>query len=489
MVALERGVQPSWPTGRARSGWCGEPGLARIETPSPASFFDASDGFQGSSTTPGTMAGSISRAQSGVMYLHPAAPGDRRRFMPLAGHRQPVLVVRRHGRSRRPRPAVLAVACSDGLYEIHGLTHAARSVRRLTAPFAPRRCCASVVDPTRLWVGLVRRSGLVPLGGRSVDRRGPRRGRHRTDPCLSEREDGSLWAGTSSRGVLHISFATTPEPGRARPALATAERFGEKEVSTTTVCSSTASATPCSSPAGAAGRRNFVATWDRRPGASSAIRPSSVQPFDVLSASFGLAGLPDGRLLVNFGRGTVGRHPYADGSWTFDSSAFGAYGRASHRRSRRSSPAASCGSADRGRLIRFDLSRRAASPPAAFAALVRRVVAPSDRVLFAGAGAAESPRLQSGEGTLRFEFSAPTFFDETRPNTRPGSTVSTTTGRRGHGRRARLHQPRASATIGSTSGLGTSPAHSAATPPTRSPSCRRGIAPGGPTPATWLCSG
>ncbi len=389
----------------------GEPGLARIETPSPASFFDATDGFAGYFNHTRHDGRLYLAAQSGVMYLHPAAPGDRRRFSRLPGIDNQCWWFEDMDDPGGTRPAFLTVACSDGLYEIQGLT-----TRPIRAPadgtYRTSALLRSHVDPTRLWVALF--DGLASfrrVDGRWIDE-GRVEGVFEQIRGLSEWEDGSLWAGTSSRGVLHISFATTPEPGRARPALATAERFGEKEGLQDDGVFVNRVGDTVYFTRWTAGRRNFAATWD--PAARRFVSDPAFagQPFDVLSASFGLAGLPDGRLLVNFGRGLSIATRTPTGSWTFDSSAFGAYGRAST-----GFPGVEPGGvvwfSDRGRLIRFDLSRRAASPPAPFAALVRRVVAPSDRVLFAGTGAAESLRLQSGEGTLRFEYAAPTFLDET----------------------------------------------------------------------------
>ena len=311
----------------------GEPGLARIETPSPASFFDATDGFAGYFNTPGTMAGSIWRRSRRDLPAS-GGPRSRRRFSRLTGHRQPVLVVRGHG---RPRDAAcgLAVACSDGLYEIQGLT-----TRPIRAPadgtYRTSALLRSRVDPTRLWVALF--DGLASF--RWVDGRWIDEGRVEG----ASNRSGPVRAGTGRCGPA-------PAPGRAAhllrdaphrlaaPGAGDRRAIRREEGLQTTVCSSTASAAPCTSPAGPA------AGTSRRPG----IRRRTLRQRSRVRVScrrrLPASDLPACRMAGCSSTSDAARrcHPYADGSWTFDSSAFSLCGQAPG--SRRSSPAASCGSA------------------------------------------------------------------------------------------------------------------------------------------------
>ena len=298
----------------------GEPGLARIETPSPASFFDATDGFVGYFNHTRHDGRLYLAAQSGVMYLHPAAPGDRRRFSRLPGIDNQCWWFEDMDDPGGTRPAVLAVACSDGLYEIQGLT-----TRPIRAPadgtYRTSALLRSGVDPTRLWVALF--DGLASfrrVDGRWIDE-GRVEGVIEQIRGLSEREDGSLWAGTSSRGVLHISFATTPEPGRARPALATAERFGEKEGLQDDGVFVNRVGDTVYFTRWTAGRRNFAATLGSGGQAlrqRSRVRSSAVRRPECQLRTCRPAGWSAARQLRTR---PVGRHPYAD--WLVDVRFFG----------------------------------------------------------------------------------------------------------------------------------------------------------------------
>ena len=78
----------------------GEPGLARIETPSPASFFDATDGFA-SYFNHTRHDGRLYLAAQSACGTASGGPRGPATLQPPDGHRQPVLVVRSHGRPRR----------------------------------------------------------------------------------------------------------------------------------------------------------------------------------------------------------------------------------------------------------------------------------------------------------------------------------------------------------------------------------------------------
>ena len=92
-----------WPSiVKARSGRRWSAGSPGIETPSPASFFDASDGFQGAFNYQRHEGTLYVAWQGGVKYLRAGGGGRQRRPGVGAGRRQPVLVVRDDARSGRP---------------------------------------------------------------------------------------------------------------------------------------------------------------------------------------------------------------------------------------------------------------------------------------------------------------------------------------------------------------------------------------------------
>ena len=84
---------------KARCGWGSDNGVTRVETPSPVSYFNQSDGLGGGVQTAARIDGRLYLGlQSGAAYLVPRSPDGKMpaHFEHLAGHRHAVLV-----RSRR----------------------------------------------------------------------------------------------------------------------------------------------------------------------------------------------------------------------------------------------------------------------------------------------------------------------------------------------------------------------------------------------------
>ena len=389
----------------------GEPGLARIETPSPASFFDEREGFLGYFQRIRHEGRVYLASQSGVFYLHPAVPGNPERFSRLPGINNQCWWFAVMTDPTGAHAPVMPVACTDGLYEIQGLR-----TRPIRAPadgtFRAAAVLRSRIDPTRLWVGLF--GGLASfrwVDGRWIDE-GIVDGVTGSIRSMSELEDGSLWAGTDNEGLLRLSFAARPAPGAPRPALATTERFGSQDgLSDDGVLIHTVGDTVYFTRWGG-GRTNIVATFDPATGRFVNDPVLAAQPFDVLRGSFGVTGMSGGRLLVNFGRGLFVATPTPDGSWTLDASVFGPHGRDATQLPLVDEDGVVWFGA-RGRLTRFDLGRRTSAPAVPFEVLVRRVSTTEDRPLYGGTGTTEAPRLAASDDALRFEYAAPAFLDET----------------------------------------------------------------------------
>ena len=162
---------PRWSTAKARSGRRSSAASPASSTPSPASFFDESDGFQRRVQLSPRHDGRLYHRVAGRRQL-PARPRrrpSRRAIVPVPGVRQPVLVVRRDARSRRPAPPGAA-----------GCVHR-RAVSRFAAPAPlPIHAPADGTFRAALAAGFgrgpdpalgraVRWSGVVPLARRSVD--------------------------------------------------------------------------------------------------------------------------------------------------------------------------------------------------------------------------------------------------------------------------------------------------------------------------------
>jgi signal transduction histidine kinase/DNA-binding response OmpR family regulator len=384
-------------------------GIARIETPSASSFFDRTDGYRGVVDLTRHDSRVYLAAPSGVTYLHDATPADPTRMSQIPGLvNQCWSFAEMQDRSGR-RPAAFAVACSDGLYEIRGTTAVAV---RASADYTYRAAflLASHADPTRLWVGLF--DGLASfrwVDGRWIDegRVEPTRDQVRT---LFENPDGSLWAGTSSTGLLRVRFATRPAAGVPRPA-ASIDHFGTAQgLPAGGIGVAPAGGEPYFVQFGAA-RKMFIARYDSKAGTFTHDATLETLPFDRLRPGFGLADGLDGHAYANFGRGTAMLTRAPDGSWTIDNSVFARFGQVP----------TGVVLAERdgvvwfglqGDFVRFDRSH-ASSGGAPYPALIRRITSNRNRMIFDGAGSAAAPRLPAVESTLRFEFAAPSFLDET----------------------------------------------------------------------------
>ena len=274
--------------------WLGlDAGIARVEVPSPVSFFDAADGLPGTPSDLVRYDGRLYMAgQTGLLYLAPPAHGS------ATGRFEKIATDGSQCWSFAAMPPVMTVACSEGLYEITGL-----KTRTILAPadgtFRASLVRRSTVDPTRLWVALF--DGVTSF--RYVDGRWIHEGRIPgiTDEIrtLFENKDGSVWAGSTSNGALRISFPSRPAPGAPRP-VATVERFGE------------ASGLPPggSYVADAAGtplfqvgtEEAYVVRFDEA--ARRFVRDETYGPLtvDTLQVGFGMLTGPDGAVYIDVGR-------------------------------------------------------------------------------------------------------------------------------------------------------------------------------------------
>lgn len=387
----------------------GERGIGRVEFPSPATAFGEADGHAGA-WTQGRYQGRLYVArQSGVAYLEPAAAGRPARIVPVTGIGQQSWAFAEMTDPSGRRPPALAVASTDGLFEIRGTAavpiRAARDGTFRAAALEPSR-----VDPTRLWIGLF--DGLASY--RWVDGAWIDEGRIPGVPeqvrSLTEDDDGVLWAGTSASGVVRLTFATRPVQGVPRPA-ATIDRFGETDgLAEGGIGVTRLGDTVYFGPWGPS-RTNVVARWDRTRRAFVKDELISGLPSDRLRGSFGLAPGPNGTVLANAGKGTRVLTRDGQGGWTVDDTLFSRFG---------ATPTgyAFVEAGDiawfgwKADFVRFDMKRAAAAQPP-FAALVRRVTAGPDRVLYGGGAAPPAARLPASTDALRFEYAAPTFIDET----------------------------------------------------------------------------
>ena len=204
-------------------------GLARLEVPSPASFFDPQEGLPSQPFDMARVDGRLYAAvQTGVLYLSPSGPGgETPRFKSVGVSGSQCWIFGKMLQTDAGGPAALTIACSEGLFEIRGTTaHAIYAPRDGT--FRAAFSLPSKKDPTRLWVGLF--DGLASFrrrGGQWVNE-GRVDGVTEQVRTMFEEPDGSVWAGTANDGAIRVSFASAPPADGSRPAL-TVKKFGVAE--------------------------------------------------------------------------------------------------------------------------------------------------------------------------------------------------------------------------------------------------------------------
>ncbi len=389
----------------------GERGIGRVEFPSPATAFSEADGFPGYWVLTRFQGLLYAAWQGGVNYLVPATATTAAHFAPVGGIGQQSWAFAEMTDASGRRPPVVAVASTDGLYELRSETAVAIHAPR-DSTFRAAALERSRVDPSRLWVGLF--DGLASF--RWVDGVWINEGRVPGVPeqirSLAEDEDGRLWAGTNAMGLLRLTFSEKAAPGARRPD-ATVEHFGEKDgLPARGVFAGRIHDRIYFGP-WAAAQDNIVATWDAANRRFVQDETIGHLPNDRLRGSFGLAEGPNGGILANAGKGTRVLSPDGKGGWKVDETLFSRFG------------AIPIGFpfVERGEIawfgwknqfVRFDM-KKAAAPMPPFQVLVRRVSAGPDRaqLLYGGGLAPVPPRLPSSSDSLRFEFAAPTFIDET----------------------------------------------------------------------------
>jgi signal transduction histidine kinase/DNA-binding response OmpR family regulator len=385
-----------------------ERGVARVEWPSPASFFDESDGFLGAFN--GTFHdGRLYLAhQGGVRYLRPATSATVAAIVPVSGIRNQCWWFATMKDPAGRRSPALPVACTDGLYEIRD-TIATPILAPGDGTYRAASLERSKADPSRLWVGLF--DGLASFrweDGRWIDEGRVREVQAEVRVILEDK-DGSVWAGTNNSGLQHVRFAARPQPGVGRP-VATVDRYGSTHgLSDSGVAPFDVDGEVYFAPWGAS-PEYYVARFD------AASRRFVRDPFfdqlptNRLAGGYGLAWT-DGRLFVNRGKGTAVLTRAGDGSWSIDTATFSRFGQVPAGFPIIDANGVAWFAWQRN-LVRYDLRRGSGAPAAPYSALLRRVIAGQSDVVFAGTGAPAASPLPAATTALRFEYSAPTFLDE-----------------------------------------------------------------------------
>ncbi len=388
-----------------------EIGLARVEVPSPVSFFGETEGVPAGAADIVRHQGRLYVADGrGVRYLRPGAGAQSAAsFLPVEGIRNQNWWLLSIDDEDGRRPAELLVANSDGLYRID-VDRATPMRESVGGDFRVSSLLRSRVDPDRVWVSLF--DGLASIrweNGRWVDE-----GRIPEIAVsvrnLAEEEDGTLWAGTESSGTLQLRFDGPLGPGRPRPARVDVRRFGEAT----------------GLPAGGmvtqhlAGRTYFrVGDEDARflvydPVADDLVDDDT---FAAIPRAQFIGGFrigrpgPSGEIYLNFGRGTAVMRPRAAGGYDLDTQTFSRLADLGGAGALYMDPDGVAWFANGGRVFRFETEWGQMETAIEAATQIRRVTVNQDTVLFGGGTsiAPVPPSLDASATELRFEFSVPRY--------------------------------------------------------------------------------
>ena len=397
--------------------WTGtDNGLARVEVPSPWSYFDRADGLGGAPQDFIRHGGRLYVAvQGGVQVLNPAEGPRPPRFELLPGASAQCWSFATLTDPATKRE-MLTVACSDGLYE---LVHP--TMRPIYAPpgaaYRSAILLKSAINPGRLWVGLFDGIGSFRWeDGRWINE-GVLAGVTAEVRSLFENPDGSVWAASTDEGILRLVPASRPGPTGDRPAL-TVERFGASE-GVPPGASGVASA--AGTPLFVVATPGYIARFDeatRKFTPHPAFASLEADPLGLVSG--GVVTGRDGRVYVDLGRGTFIATPKPDGTWTLDQGPLARPGPGSLFIYAETDGVIWI-SRGGGETYRLDGRRADAAAPAVFRTLIRRVTAGHDRSIFGGAPVMPAaPTLGADTRAMRFEFGAPGYVNEaaTRYQTR-----------------------------------------------------------------------
>jgi signal transduction histidine kinase/CheY-like chemotaxis protein len=401
---------------RDREGalWLGlDNGATRVETPSPVSFLNQSDGLSAFVQTAARIDGHLYLGlQSGGAHLVPGSPDGSvsPHLERIPGTGQQCWAFSKMTDPAVPARSALLLACGDGLYDVQQMK-AVPIKKTKDLSFRPNVLSVSRVDPARVWVGLF--DGLESflwIGGRWIDE-GRVEGAEFEIRTLFEASDGSIWAGTANDGMLRVSLATRPAGGAQRPAT-TVRRFGTAD----------------GLPSGGAfvndvrGVPYFFAGTDDpqvlrfQESSGRFVREKAfdnvVETNLVLLQSNGgyFVTDPRGRVFLNYGRETALMEQRPDGTWSVDRDLFKRFG---------SLPAGGIYPDGEivwmqftdGKLVRYDTTQKSETP-AAGEVLIRRIAGSRQDLYTGDAAVPMNTTLDAESNSLHFEYALSMFVDE-----------------------------------------------------------------------------
>ncbi len=368
-------------------------GIARAETPSPLTFYDAQSGLDSYVVSILRHRGTLYVATGqGVYYLS----AHDRRFRHVAGLVARCWNLLSFGKS-------LLVAADDGVYQIND-NNATIVKKSVGESFFSYSLYRSKHDSNRVFVGLV--DGLASLrmkNGSWIDegRIGEIYESIRSFVPTS-RDDGRLWIGTQSSGVLCLHL--TPESPLRNPKI---ERFGpEHGLPKGGVSVFSIGGHECFATIGALFR------FDQNRGEFVVDSTFGDFSFGGSHEEYSLKEDPatPGQVWINFGRETVLAIRRPDGSYIQEKTPFKQINDLPNYFIYPEADGAVWFGSEEA-LVRYN-PRVQKNYALDYPALIRRVIAKEDSVIFGGAyveSDALPPKLAFHDNALRFEFAATTY--------------------------------------------------------------------------------
>ncbi len=378
-------------------------GIAHVETPAPLSLFGEESGLRGGVVRLIRHQGILYAATSlGVFYLDPAK-AHTTAFQPVAGIATQCWSFLAIGDD-------LLVATTDGVYKIS--KNKATSLGLLFKGAAALH--RSRQDGNYIFVGMGFNLALLRLNNGKWTNAGKFSGIEEEIRSIAEGEDGTIWLGTKSQGILRLGPPTLdPAPAASR-----VDRFGVNE----------------GLPEGevnvyAVGKRLFFASRSglfRYDEAKQRFLPDSSFGAAFANGTTGVEVIASDKrgnvwLVATYETGDEGNHllRQPDGFFQRLRTPFlrvpktELYAIYPDDRTALDDATGVVWYGGAGELVRYDqnVQKNYAAP---FSALLRRVIINTDSVIFAGANAGEGvtppvPTLSCQSKTLRFEFSATSF--------------------------------------------------------------------------------
>lgn len=378
-------------------------GLARIEAQSPFSLFGQEEGLRAAASDLMRYQGRLYIAHGqGVQYISPRTSGPAA-LLPVTGIGNQCWAFAQFVDPDGGSTPQLLVTASDGLYRVEGAT-AKAIVESRNRSFGTFVVKTSRIDPHRIWVGLA--DGLASLvwrkGAWVNEGRVP--GITEQVRSLYQEPGGTLWLGTQSSGLLIVRGADVAAGAGARPGAPVVERYGAAE-----------GLAPGGASVYVVADKPYVGVI----GKTAVLDPATKRfvadaTFDVVerdgnSGFINITEGPDGRIYVGSGREAAVMTRQSDGTYSVDRQLFSRF------------------AADRtgafyperdgvlwfgagGQLARFDTSKFQRSTPS-FSALIRRVTVNDSQAVPVHASDG-GPELPAGSRSMRFEFAAPSFLNE-----------------------------------------------------------------------------